>query len=207
VSDPLTRIILIRHGVNDYIAARRLAARLPGVHLNEQGRAQAEALARRLADVPLAAVYSSPLERTVETAQPLAASHGLSVVVVEGIGETDCGEWTGRLVDEVSQTELWRQILVYPSGVRFPGGEGMADVQKRMVTALESLRQAHPGQTIAVVSHSDPIKTALAYYIGLHLDLYHRLVISPASISELEFTPYGPRLLRCNDCAHLQGLM
>jgi probable phosphoglycerate mutase len=203
VTEALTHILLIRHAHNDYLTNHRIAGWLPGVHLSEQGRAQAQALAERLANTPLAAIYSSPLERALETAEPLAARHSLSVQVLQGIGETHCGEWTGQTVEELSKTDAWRQIQLYPSGMRFPGGESVVEIQVRMVATLESLRVAHPQQTIAIISHSDPIKTVVTHYIGLHLDLFQRLVISPASITELSFTPSGPRLLRCNDCAHI----
>lgn len=198
-----TRILLIRHGINDYVREQRLAGWTPGVHLNDEGRMQAQALAERLRDAPLAAVYSSPLERCMETAQALAELHGLPVQVLAELGETRCGEWTGQRIPDLQKLDLWRLVQTYPSGTRFPGGETGAEVQARLVAALERLQVAHAGQTIAVASHSDPIKMALAHYIGLHLDLSGRLVIRPTSISELVFTPFGPRLARCNDCAHL----
>ncbi len=200
--DNLTRILLIRHGMNDLLVAHRLGGRLPGIHLNAEGQAQAQALGARLAGTPLAAVYSSPMERALETAEPVAAAHGLPVIQVEGLYETDCGEWAGQPVEDVNKLELWRQIQFYPSGVRFPGGESVVEAQARMVAALEQLRAAHPGQTIAAVSHSDPIKAVLVHYLGMPLDLFQRLVIEPASLTELAFTPNGPRLVRYNDCAH-----
>ncbi len=198
-----TRMLLIRHGLNDYVSTHRIAGWTPGVHLNAQGQAQVAALGQRLASTPIAAVYSSPLERSIETAEAVAAPHHLPVVQVEGIGETYCGDWTGQDIEALRQTDTWRQIQLYPSGARFPGGESITEMQARMIAALDALRAAHPGQTIAVVSHSDPIKVALAHYSGLHLDLFQRLVIHPASITELSFTVAGPKLLRCNDCAHI----
>jgi probable phosphoglycerate mutase len=198
-----TRFLLIRHGANDFLTQRRLAGWLPGVHLNELGRAQAQATGQRLAAAPLAAIYSSPLERCRETAEAIAAPHGLAVQVLDEIGEARCGDWTGQLISELQGTEMWRTIQSAPSLARFPGGESFYETQARMVAAFERLRVAHAGQLIAVVSHSDPLKLALAYYIGQHLDQFQRLVIQPAAISELVFSPAGPRLLRCNDCAHL----
>jgi probable phosphomutase (TIGR03848 family) len=202
VTEKTTRLLLVRHGMNDYITSRKLAGWTPEVHLNEAGRAQARALAARLACAPIVAVYSSPLERAFETAEFIAAPHGRVPAVLDGLGETRCGEWTGQAIEELSKTDLWRQIQVYPSGTRFPGGETMTEVQVRMVTQLEALRAAHPEEMILVVSHSDPIKVALAHYLGLHIDHFQRLVIEPASLSELAFTPYGPKLIRCNDCSH-----
>jgi len=191
-------VLLIRHGLNDWVASHRLAGWTPGVHLNDEGRAQAEALARRLAGVQLAAIYSSPLERTLETAQPLAEAHGLTIEVRHGLGELDCGDWAGRGLQELKEEELWPVIQVYPGGARFPGGESIREAQARMVAELDGIRDHHPGQTVAVVSHSDPIKLAVAYYTGLPLDLFQRLTISPASVTALTFTRFGPRLLCLN---------
>jgi probable phosphoglycerate mutase len=189
--------------MNDYVKTHRLAGWTPGVHLNDHGRLQAVSVAGRLASEPVAAVYSSPLERTVETAEAIASCHRLPVVTMEGVAETRCGEWTGQLVEELTKTDLWKTIQMAPSRARFPGGESFREIQSRMVGALDELVQAHPEQTIVVVSHSDPIKLAVAFYIGQPLDLFQRIVIQPASITELEFSAFTPRLLRANDCAHL----
>jgi probable phosphomutase (TIGR03848 family) len=193
----MTSVLLIRHALNDWVG-ERLAGWLPDVHLNEQGRAQAAALAQRLAEVPLSAIYSSPLERALETAQPLAKAHGLTIQVRERLGETRYGEWTGRTLKELQDEKLWPVVQVYPSGARFPGGESMPEVQARIVAELDDIRDAHPGQIVAVVSHSDPIKMGVAHYAGLALDLFQRLTISPASVTALGFTPFGPRLLCLN---------
>jgi probable phosphoglycerate mutase len=197
-TDSQTRILFIRHGTTGYLTARRLACRLPGVHLNEEGRAQAQALGSRLANIPLAAVYSSPMERALETAEPVALAHGLALIRLDGLIETDCGEWAGQPVEELNKSELWRQMQLHPSGFRFPGGESFDEIQVRMVATVESLRVTHPGQTVAAVSHSDPIKAVLVHYLGMPLDLLQRLVIDPASVTELVFTPTGPRMVRCN---------
>jgi probable phosphoglycerate mutase len=193
----MTNVLLIRHGLTDWVG-ERLAGWMPGIHLNEQGRLQAAALAQRLAEVPLCAIYSSPLERTLETAQPIAESHGLTIQVCEGLGELRYGEWTGRALKELNDEKLWPVVQVYPGGARFPGGESMREVQARMVAELDGIRDAHPGQVVAVVSHSDPIKMVVAYYAGLALDLFQRLAISPASVTALGFTTFGPRLLCLN---------
>ena len=190
-------LILIRHAVNDWVG-EKLAGWTPGVHLNDEGRAQAAALARRLAEVPLAAIYSSPLERTLETAEPLAQAHGLAVQAREGLGETQYGDWTGRTLKELRDEKLWPVVQVYPSGARFPAGESMREVQARIVAELDAIRDSHTGQTVAVVSHSDPIKMAVAHYAGLPLDLFQRLTISPASVTAFAFTQFGPRLLCMN---------
>ena len=190
-------LLLIRHAANDWVG-ERLAGWTPDVHLNEEGQAQAVALARRLADVPLSAIYSSPLERTLETAQPLAQAQGLSVQVRDGLGETGYGDWTGRALKELKDEKLWPVVQVYPGGVRFPGGESMREVQARVVAELDAIRDSHPDQTVAVVSHSDPIKMAVAHYAGLALDLFQRLTISPASVTAFAFAHFGLRLLCLN---------
>ncbi|MFN2241146.1 MAG: histidine phosphatase family protein, partial [Anaerolineae bacterium] len=159
----MMNLLLIRHALNDWVG-KKLAGWTPGVHLNDEGRAQAEALVQRLAEVPLTAIYSSPLERTLETAQPLTEARGLTVEVREGLGETRYGEWTGRSLAELKDEALWPVIQVYPGGARFPGGESLRETQARIVAELDAIRDAHPGQTVAVVSHSDPIKLAVAHY-------------------------------------------
>ncbi|MGC9333330.1 MAG: MSMEG_4193 family putative phosphomutase [Anaerolineae bacterium] len=193
----MMNLLLIRHALNDWVG-KKLAGWLPDVHLNEEGRAQAVALAVRLADVPLAAIYSSPLDRAVETARPLAVSHGLDVQLREGLGEIRFGTWTGRSLEELKEKELWPVIQVYPSGARFPEGESLHEVQARLVAELDAIRDDHPDQTVAVVSHSDPIKLVVAHYLGLPLDLFQRLNISPASVTAFAFTRFGPRLLVMN---------
>jgi probable phosphoglycerate mutase len=193
-----TYLLLIRHALNDYVREQRLAGWTPGIHLNEEGQAQALALAERLAGLPLAAIYASPLERAVETAQPLADKLGLAVQLCEGVGELRIGEWTGRLLKELEKEEMWPVVQVYPSGARFPGGESMRETQARVVAALDEIRERHPGQTVAVVSHADPIKLAVAHYTGLHLDLFQRLSVSPASVTALAFHRFGPQLVVLN---------
>jgi probable phosphoglycerate mutase len=193
----MMNLLLIRHAVNDWVGDR-LAGWTPGVHLNDEGRAQAQALAHRLAEVPLAAIYSSPLERTVETAQPIAQAHGLTVEIRQGLGETGYGEWNGRSLKELREDDLWPVVQVYPSGARFPGGESFRELQARVVAELDALRDAHPDQTVAIVSHADPLKAAVAHYLGLPLDLFQRLTISPASVTAFTFTRFGPRLVLLN---------
>ena len=198
----IMNLLLIRHAHNDWVG-ERLAGWTPGVHLNEVGRAQAAALAQQLAEVPLAAIYSSPLERTLETAQPLAETRDLTVEVREGLGEARYGDWTGRNLEELQKEELWPVVQVYPGGARFPGGESMREVQARIVAEIDAIRDGHAGQTVAVVSHSDPIKMAVAHYAGLPLDLFQRLTIAPASVTAFAFTKFGPRLLCLNHTGSL----
>jgi probable phosphomutase (TIGR03848 family) len=193
----VTRVFLIRHAVNDLIG-RILYGRRPGVPLNEEGRTQAGRLARRLADEPIAAVYSSPLERALETARPLAESLGLEVQLSEPLLEIDCGDWTWSEIRSLDDDPHWRRFNAYRSGTRAPGGEMMIETQSRMVTELERLRALHPEQTIAVVSHGDPIRAALAYYLGMPLDFFWRLEISPASFSLVQMDEHGVRVLATN---------
>jgi probable phosphoglycerate mutase len=173
------------------------------VHLNDEGNAQAQALAERLGAEKITAVYSSPLERCQETAAPVAERLGLGLRTLEGVKETDCGDWTKQPLEELCKLELWAQVQIHPSGFRFPNGESMLEIQARMVAALDELQRRHVGETIAVFSHSDPIKLAIVFYAGMPLDLFQRLEVSPASISELDFGPLRVRLVRLNDCAHV----
>ena len=199
----MTTLLLIRHAMTDW-AGRRLAGWLPDVHLNAEGRRQAEELAARLAGVALAAIYSSPLERALETARVLAAGRSLPVQLRLGLGELRCGDWQGKELEELSKDPLWPAVQFYPSGVRFPGGEALRETQARMVATLSEIVEAHAGQVVAAVSHADPIALAVAHYAGVHMDLFQRLVISPASVTVITFGPLGPRLLRLNDAGALR---
>jgi probable phosphomutase (TIGR03848 family) len=202
----VTQLLLIRHGTNDWVSGR-LAGWTPGVHLNEEGQRQAAALAERLAHIPLDAIYCSPLERTVETAQAIATPRNMHIRLLEGIGEVRYGEWQGGELKELYKHELWPVVQFYPSGMRFPGGEGLAEAQNRMVQTLDQLRALHPTGTIAVVSHADIIKLAVAYYVGIHIDLFQRLVINPCSLTALSFGKLGPRLHTFNDTGTLDHLI
>jgi probable phosphomutase (TIGR03848 family) len=197
-----TTLLLVRHALNDWVGDR-LAGWTPNVHLNDKGRAQAQALAGRLADRPMAAIYTSPLERAVETAQIIADPHRLGVQIREGVGEARYGEWTGQSLEELAKEDAWRVVQFYPSMARFPGGEAIREMQARAVSELDAIVAAHVSETVLVVSHADVIKAALAHYAGLHLDLFQRLVVSPASLSVVAFTLMGPRLVSLNDTAHV----
>jgi len=195
----LTQILLIRHGVNDMVGQKRLAGWLPDVHLNDEGKAQAEALAARLRDVPISAIYASPLERTCETAEPLARVKGLPIHIRDGLGEVRYGDWTGKSIEELTKDELWRVVQVYPSGMRFPGGDSMREMQARIVNEIEMIAADHPKEIVALVSHADLIKAALAHYLGTHFDLFQRIVVNPASVSVVQLTRWGPQVVRVND--------
>lgn len=195
----MTQILLIRHAVNDVMKAKKLAGWMPDVHINEEGRGQAQAVADRLRDLPISAIYSSPLDRTRETAEPLALALGLEVQIREEIGEVQYGDWTGKSLEELSKLDVWKVVQLYPSGMRFPGGETIREMQARIVNQLESIAADHPRDIVAVFSHADVIKAALAHYLGVHLDLFQRIVVNPTSVSVLRLTPYGPQVLRIND--------
>lgn len=201
----MTVLLLIRHGANDWVHGR-LAGRIPGVRLNDVGRQQAQSLAARIAHLPIDAIYASPLDRTVETAQAIAAPRGMTLRLVEGLQEVDYGEWQGAELKELYKHELWPGVQHYPSGTRFPGGETLGEAQVRMVATLDSLRARHPKGIIAVVSHADIIKLAVAYYIGMHLDLFQRLEIGTCSVTAFAFTKMGPRMLAYNDTGSLEHL-
>ncbi len=191
--------LLIRHGENEYVKKGRLAGRLPGVHLNKNGQAQAQRLAEGLAQAPIKAIYSSPLERTLETAQPLAEKLGLEVVPCPGLIEIDFGEWQDQRLKGLSRSKLWKVVQGAPSMMRFPGGETFADAQRRICAQLQSLATQHePKDLIACFSHSDAIKLAVAYFIGMPLDTFQRLHIAPASVTTLALGEMGGFLLNLN---------
>lgn len=194
----MTIFYLIRHGENDLLG-KRLPGWMPGVHLNERGLAQAQALARALAEVQITAVYASPLERTMETAEPLARLKKLEIVARPGLGEIRPGRWQGHSLKSLRRRKLWPVIQFTPSLARFPEGESFAEVQARVAAELDDLRRRHPKESVACVSHADVIKLAVAHFLGLPLDLFQRLSVSPASISVLTISDNHTRLLRLND--------
>jgi probable phosphomutase (TIGR03848 family) len=191
--------LFIRHGETDYNKKMHLPGRLPGVHLNKNGRRQAQAVAEQLANAPIKAIYSSPLDRTMETAKLLADTLKLEVIPMAGFLETDCGDWQGQSVKKLRRLKVWQSVQRFPSLFSFPGGESISECQHRMVQAVESLRINHaPKDLVACFSHADPIKQAIAYYLGLPLDQFQRLAIDPASISALHISDNGSRLLMLN---------
>ncbi|HBX69202.1 MAG TPA: phosphoglycerate mutase [Chloroflexi bacterium] len=201
----MTTILLIRHGENEYVAKGRLAGRLPGVHLNDNGRQQAESVAQALAEAPIQAVYSSPMERCLETAQPLAAALGLEVALQDGLIEVDFGEWQDKTLKELSRRKLWKVVQGNPSRMQFPGGETFANAQQRIVQTLEALNQQHdPKDLIVCFSHSDLIKLVISYYLGQPLDLFQRIMIAPASISTLHLGEMGAQVMNVNHGASLK---
>jgi probable phosphoglycerate mutase len=195
----VTTFYLIRHAQRAGDETM-LAGRAAGLHLTSTGRAQAEQLARYLAREPIAHVLSSPIERARETAEPLARARGLVVDISPAITEIHAGAWTGRTFRELDAGDSqWRRFNRLRSLTRIPGGEAMADVQARFVGEMLRLCDAFPDEAIALVSHADPIKVALACFLGAPLDFYHRLQIDLASVSVVAFDDCGVSVRRLNE--------
>jgi probable phosphoglycerate mutase len=200
----MTQILLIRHAVNDFVKTGKLAGWTPGVHLNEEGQAQATALGKRLADTPIDYLYASPLERTMETAEAIRQHHQhLTIQQTTELGEVRYGDWEGMEINKLTGRKMWQVVQQYPSRAEFPNGETMRGVQVRAVNAIEALVTEHPRETVAVVSHADIIKMVLAHYLGMHLDEFQRIVITPASISMLSLGFGRPYVGTMNDMAHI----
>lgn len=195
---PPTTILLVRHGQTP-TTGKLLPGRARGLHLADAGRQQAERAAERIAELPkVDAVYTSPLERARETAAPIGRVTGQKPQIDRGLLECDFGEWTGASLRRLARKQEWVTVQRAPSTFRFPGGESFVEMQLRIVTALERLRDRHPGGTIVCVSHADPIKAAVAHALGTHLDLFQRIVIGTCSISTLAWSPFGPIVLAVN---------
>lgn len=190
----MTTLLLIRHGHTDLVG-NTLAGRSPGVHLSSQGEAEAVELARSLSSIRIDSIFSSPLERTQETAQRLASAAGKPVQILEGVIEIDYGDWTGREIQSLRDDPLWIRYNRYRSITRIPGGEWFVEIQARVVKTLEELRAGRPEDILAIVTHGDVIRVAIAHYLGIHLDIITRLVIRPASVSALSVNDFGPELL------------
>ncbi|EMY35878.1 fructose-2,6-bisphosphatase [Arthrobacter crystallopoietes BAB-32] len=171
----------------------------PGLHLSERGRVQAERVAERLAGLHIDGLYSSPLERARETAEPAAACTGLTLHEDAGLLECDFGEWTGAALADLAALPQWQTVQQTPSAFRFPDGESFAQMQARMVGTLEALRTAHAGGVVVCFSHADPIKAAVAHALGTHLDLFQRIVIGPGSVSAISYSEgQAPAVLMVN---------
>jgi probable phosphomutase (TIGR03848 family) len=199
--EPATRVLLVRHGQTDS-TGKVLPGRAAGLNLSDAGRVQAERTAELIAEgISVDAVYTSSLERARQTAAPIAAATGRRAKVDRGLIECDFGDWTGQLLSALVKKPEWSTVQRSPSSFRFPGGESFVEMQARIVSTIDRLRAAHFGGTIVCVSHADPIKAAIAHSIGTHLDLFQRIVISPASISVLAFQASGPIVLSVNSIA------
>ncbi len=195
----MTTILLIRHGENNMVG-KRLAGRLPNVHLNDHGQQQARQLADVLCKAPLKAIYSSPLERAVETAEPLAQMLNLPVLPAPGLIELAYGDWQGKTLKQLGRLKLWKVVQHKPSEMRFPNGESFVEVQTRAVAEVERIAAAHEEQDlVACFSHGDIIRLTVAHFLGVPLDLFQRVAASPASITAIHLGKKGqPMILHMN---------
>jgi probable phosphomutase (TIGR03848 family) len=194
-----TLLLLVRHGQTPTTGAV-LPGRAKGLHLSDAGREQAQSVAERIAPFgdKVAAVYASPLERTRETAAPIAKALGQRVRTDKGLLEADFGQWTGDELKKLMKLEEWKTVQQRPSTFRFPDGESFAEMQLRICTAIDRIVAAHPGRVVVAVSHADPIKAAVAQAMGTHLDLFQRIVVSPCSVTAVAHGPGGPLVLCVN---------
>ncbi|HSS09982.1 MAG TPA: MSMEG_4193 family putative phosphomutase [Acidimicrobiales bacterium] len=218
-SPPGTLVLFVRHGSTP-TTGKVLPGRAAGLHLAEQGRVEAVAVAERLAawvdgarprrrrqsSPSITAVYASPLERTRETASPIAERLGLKVTLEPGLLECDFGEWTGAELKALYKLPEWSSVQRYPSGFRFPGGESFASMRARIADTVNDLCRRHPGETVVAVSHADPIKAAVSDALGTHLDLFQRIVVSPCSVTAISYQHVGPVVLTVNSTGSLSDL-
>ena len=181
-----TLILLVRHGQTP-TTGKILPGRAPGLYLSEQGSDQAQRVAERLATLPVTAIYSSPMERTKQTAEPTAQRCGLPVVEEPGLLEGDFGDWTGAELADLMKLPEWRTVQCQPDQFRFPNGESFVEIRDRMATTLEKLRGAHPGGTVVCFSHADPIRIAVADALGTPLNKFQRISINPCSVSAIAY--------------------
>jgi broad specificity phosphatase PhoE len=195
----VTTFYLIRHAerAGDQ---QMLTGRMADVHLSPGGRDHAERIALHLTAVPIQHVYSSPLERARETAEPLARAKAVTIEISAAIGEIDSGAWTGRTFPDLdANEERWRRFNHFRSGTRIPQGEAMVEVQSRFVGEMLRLRESFPDAHLALVSHADPIKIALACCLGAPIDFYDRIEIGLGSVSVVELGDWGAKVLRVNE--------
>ncbi|XVV00034.1 histidine phosphatase family protein [Actinosynnema sp. CA-248983] len=200
----MATVILLRHARSTANGSGVLAGRAPGVALADSGVVQAEKLVERLAGVPVAAVVTSPMERCAQTLAPLLAARSLEPVVEPELAEVEYGEWTGKEIKDLLKEPLWQVVQQHPSAALFPGGEGLAAVQARAVAAIRAhdarvTEEFGPRAVWVACSHGDVIKAVLADALGVHLDGFQRIVVDPASVSVVSYTPTRPFVLRVND--------
>ena len=197
----------MRHGRTP-TTGKVLPGRAPGLHLSAEGVAQAEAAGERIAALgrPPVAVYASPLERTMETARPIARRLGLRVRTDRGLLECDVGAWTGMSLRVLRRRREWRAVQSFPAAFRFPDGESFAEMQARIIATVDRLARQHPGESFVAVSHADPIRAAVAATAGVPLDLFQRLVVSTCSVSAVVRGDTGANVLCVNVTASLAEL-
>ncbi|MEC9270294.1 MAG: MSMEG_4193 family putative phosphomutase [Actinomycetota bacterium] len=203
-----TLILFVRHGQTPTTGVE-LYGRKPGVHLSELGLSQAESVAERISEMNqrgIAAIYSSPLVRTRETATPISNALGIPIKQSRGLIELDVGDWTGRKLNQLRKLKAWSTVQKYPSGFRFPNGESFVEMQTRISQTVDGFVSEHPGATVVAVSHADPIRALIAHAMGTHLDLFQRIVVSPCSVTAILYTPNGPVVLAVNNTGDLKSL-
>jgi len=197
----MTTVVLVRHGLTE-LTGPVLAGWTPGLHLDERGRKQAEAVAERLRPVPFDALVSSPLDRCLDTAAVIGQGRAEQVQVEQGLGECRYGDWTGRPLKELAKDPLWKVVQQHPSAVVFPGpqGEALRETQHRAVTAVRDWNaRLGPDATWLACSHGDVIKAITADALGLHLDSFQRISIDPCSVTIIRYTEQRPFVVRVND--------
>ena len=203
-----TLILFVRHGQTPTTGIE-LYGRKPGVHLSELGLSQAESVAERISEMNqrgIAAIYSSPLVRTRETATPISKALGIPIKQSRGLIELDVGDWTGRKLNQLRKLKAWSTVQKYPSGFRFPNGESFVEMQTRISQTVDGFVSEHPGATVVAVSHADPIRALIAHAMGTHLDLFQRIVVSPCSVTAILYTPNGTVVLAVNNTGDLKSL-
>jgi probable phosphomutase (TIGR03848 family) len=202
-------LLLIRHGENDYVKTSKMAGHIPGVHLNERGQKQAQALGEALKEVPIKAIYSSPLERAMETATPIAIARKLQIVPEPDLMDTHIGKWQGRSWKTLRHTKAWKIVQNAPSRFRFPEGESFPEAQMRIVNVLEHVVQKYNklGDIVAIVCHADPIKLAVSHFLGLPLDNFQRLGCDTGSLTVLHVNEMGANLVKLNQRPPFELLM
>ena len=206
-----TLIIFVRHGKTP-TTGTRLPGRAPNLHLSNEGKSQAEIVAKEIENSSssflgskVSAVYASPMERTQETAKPIAKTLNLRVRTLQGLNECDFGDWTGRRLRDLSKLKSWSIIQKQPSNFRFPNGESFTEMQNRMQKTVDKILERHPGETVVCVSHADPIKAILASAVGTPLDLFQRILVGPCSASVVLYTKERPLVLTLNSNGNFNG--
>lgn len=198
----MATLFLVRHGLTAQ-TGRILYGQTEGIDLDDRGRTQAERLAERFAPVKLTAIYSSPLERCVQTVEPLAAAQRLPVLPTPELIEMDAGSWTGRTLPQLRRTKLWKTVQESPSMFRFPDGEAFVDAQRRAVAEVERIARRHRRGRVAVATHGDIVRIVLAHLVGTPLDEFQRIVIDAASVSVIAVDGHRTRMLLVNDTGGL----
>jgi probable phosphomutase (TIGR03848 family) len=199
----MTTLFLIRHGLTAATGSR-LYGRTGGIHLDERGRRQAAALVERFEGVRLNALYSSPLERCVETLEPLADSRRLEIRTSDALVEMDAGDWTGRSLPSLRRVKLWNRVQRNPSRFHFPGGESFVDAEARVLDELERIVARHPRGRVVVGTHGDIVRVLISHFTGAHLDQFQRVMADPASVSVVQLGDGVPRILLVNDTGNLR---